>query len=184
MRIVNRRLRLYTSKTNYIKLDNLILMMVSIILFIVIPKHQQEETEISVSAMEFNSSVPLMTKVIKPTKYRMTYFYPGDGMSTGTVTASGLSTQSFKINDRGWYTYGGKLVVATASNRLKSWQQYKNSNQKTYKLYDELLITINDKEYDAIVLDVCGACMKSAKIDLFVKDKKSGLDTTVYVNQK
>lgn len=183
LKIVKWRLRLYISKRRYIKLDNLLLILVPILLLINIPK-QPVDTEIVVSTPEFTSSIPLMDKVIKPKKYRMTYFHPGDGLGTGSVTASGKSTTSFEINDRGWYTYEGKLVVATASNRLKSWPMYKDSTQKTYKLYEELLLTIEGIVYEAIVLDVCGACMQSSKIDLFVKDRNSGLDTTIYVSKQ
>lgn len=111
-------------------------------------------------------------------KYRMTYYATNDGYGTGSVTSSGKSTKDFQINERGWYTYQGKLVVATASTRLGS------TNQKTYKLYDELTITIQGQNYDAIVLDVCGACMKSPKIDLFVSDTKYGYDGQVTVIQK
>lgn len=119
----------------------------------------------------------------KGMSYRLTYYYPNDGMSSGTVTASGKSVKDFQVNENGWYTYQGKLVVATASSRLLKYSKYKNSTQKTYKLYDELSLTIKGKEYKAIVLDACGACMTSAKIDLFVKDKKSGIDTKISVKE-
>ena len=117
-------------------------------------------------------------------KYRMTYYYPNDGTNSGTVTASGKSTKDFQTNENGWYTYKGKLVVATASKRLLSWDSYKDSTQQTYNLYDEFILTIQGTEYEAIALDVCGACMKSEKIDLFVKDRKSGLDTKIEVEVK
>ena len=113
--------------------------------------------------------------------YRMTYYHPGDGTNSGTCTASGLCTNSFSTNSRGWYTYKGKVVVATAHESLKSWDRYANSTQKTYKLYDELTLTIEGQEYEAIVLDKCGSCMTAEKIDLFVKDRASGLDTTIQV---
>lgn len=119
----------------------------------------------------------------KRISYRLTYYYPGDSTASKTITASGKSTKDFQVNENGWYTYQGKLVVATASSRLLKWDKYKNSTQPTYKLYDELVLSINGKEYEAIVLDVCGACMKSAKIDLFVKDKKSGLDARINVRK-
>ena len=111
-------------------------------------------------------------------QYRMTYYATDDGYGTGSVTASGKSTKDFQINENGWYTYQGKLVVATASTRLGK------TNQKTYKLYDELEITIKGKKYDAIVLDACGACMKGKKIDLFVSSTKYGYDGQVTVVKK
>lgn len=204
MRIVKRRLRLYVSKTKYIKLDNFLVIVFVCIASTLLVQNQirgkeimeafSEETqesqklannsETSEEVQEEEETETVRQESVKTTKYRMTYYYTGDGTGSGSVTASGKSTTSFQTNEHGWYTYEGKLVVATASKSLKSWASYKGSVQKTYNLYDELSITINGMVYDAIVLDVCGACMRSAKIDLFVKDKKSGLDTTVYVNQK
>lgn len=116
-------------------------------------------------------------------EYRMTYYYPGDSDGSGSVTASGKSSKDFKLNENGWYTYNGKLVVATASNRLLNWKSYKNSKEPTYNLYDELILNINGQDYEAIVMDVCGACMKDRKIDLFVKDRSSGLDTKINVRK-
>lgn len=113
--------------------------------------------------------------------YRMTYYYPGDSTNSGNTTASGKSIKDFKVNENGWFTYNGKLVVATASKRLLTWTQYSNSKQKMYNLYDELTLNIQGKLYEAIVLDVCGACMRDEKIDLYVKDRKSGLDTSIQV---
>ena len=117
-------------------------------------------------------------------EYRMTYYHPGDSTNSGNTTASGLGTNAFKLNNRGWYTYKGKLVVATAHESLKSWDRYKDSTQETYELYDELTLIIEGTEYEAIVLDKCGACMKAEKIDLYVKDGKSGLDTNIEVIRK
>ena len=120
----------------------------------------------------------------KQMDYRMTYYYPGDECKSGTATASGLTTNDFVVNENGWYTYDGKLVVATAHESLKSWDKYSDSTQKTYELYDELTLTIDGKEYDAIVLDKCGAAMNSPKVDLFVVDKAHGLDTQIKVTEK
>ena len=55
--------------------------------------------------------------------YRLTSFYAEDGYGTGACTGSGLCTKDFTTNDKGWYTYKGKLVLAGATNlclRLKS----------------------------------------------------------------
>ena len=116
-------------------------------------------------------------------EYRMTYYYTNDPTGSTKITASGITTDQFKINQHGWYTYNGKLVIATANKRLLSWDKYKNSTQKMFNLYDELTLIINDVEYQAIALDVCGACMLSNKIDLFVKDRASGLDTKIKVKE-
>lgn len=137
----------------------------------------QQETETVFKEIE-------QKPVIEKSRYRMTYYYPGDDTNSGSTTASGKGAKDFQLNDKGWYTYNGKLVVATASKRLLSWDRYKNSTEQTYNLYDELTLTIDGEDYDAVVMDVCGACMKDTKIDLFVKDRSSGLDTAIDVRRK
>ena len=92
-----------------------------------------------------------------------TSYYLGDG-SSGPLTASGLSTNDFQINEYGYYTYEGKVVVATANTsrlNINLKQGYKSHN-----LYDEFQIVLNDVELPAIVLDVCGACYGFAGEDL------------------
>lgn len=113
--------------------------------------------------------------------YRMTYYYTGDNTNSTNITASGLKTSDFQINDKGWYTYKGKLVVATAHKSLFKWEKYKNSTQKTFNLYEEIKIEIKGVMYDAIVIDKCGQCCIDTKIDLFVKDRASGFDGQIKV---
>lgn len=112
-----------------------------------------------------------------PSSYttRMTSYYPEEGE---TMTASGLGINNFQVNNKGWYTYNGKLVVATASNRLGS------TSMKTYNLYDEITINIEGTDYEAIVLDVCGACQRSNKIDLFVSSVRYAKDIMIEVRRK
>ena len=109
-----------------------------------------------------------------PSSYttRMTSYYPEEGE---TMTASGLGINNFQINNKGWFTYNGKLVVATASNRLGS------TSMKTYNLYDEITINIEGTDYEAIVLDVCGACQRSNRIDLFASSMIYAKDTNVII---
>lgn len=106
---------------------------------------------------------------------RMTSYYPEEGE---TMTASGLGINNFQVNNKGWYTYNGKLVVATASNRLGS------TSMKTYNLYDEITINIEGTDYEAIVLDVCGACQRSNRIDLFVSSVRYAKDIMIEVRRK
>lgn len=92
-----------------------------------------------------------------------TSYYLNDG-SSGSLTASGLSIDDFKINEYGYYTYQGKVVVATANTSrldLNLKQGY-----KSHELYDEFQIVLNGIELPAIVLDVCGACYGFAGEDL------------------
>ena len=116
-------------------------------------------------------------KEYEPETYttRLTSFYTGDSCNTGSVTASGLSTTDFQTNEKGWYTYQGKLVVATASTRLGT------TSMKTYNLYDTITLIIDGTRYEAIVLDVCGACMRHNRIDLFVSGRESVIDRNIEV---
>lgn len=108
---------------------------------------------------------------------RMTSFWVGDDCNSGDMTASGKSSKDFGVNGNGWYTWNGMLVIATASHRLG------NTNQRTYNLYDQVTLVINGNTYKAVVLDVCGACMRDNRIDLFVKDYASAIDTNVEIRK-
>ena len=88
---------------------------------------------------------------------RLTSYYTGDECESTNTTASGLTTDSFETNNKGWYTYQNKLVVATASTRLKGWEI--SSESHIYNLYDEITLIIDGERYNAIVLDVCGSCL-------------------------
>lgn len=110
---------------------------------------------------------------------RMTSFYTDDECNTGSVTASGLSTNDFDINSNGWYTYQNKLVIATASYKLKNWTMTDQAHP--YNLYDELVINIDGVNYNAIVLDLCGMCNIYNRIDLFVSNAQSVIDKYVEV---
>ena len=96
---------------------------------------------------------------------RMTSYYPEEGELT---TGSGLSPANFEINDKGWYTYQGKLVVATATIYLanQGWQVGNGVHLRKY--YNELTLNIDGIDYKAIVLDSCGNCMRTDRVDLYV----------------
>ena len=111
----------------------------------------------------------------KKRKARITSYWVNDDCNSEDMTASGKNSKDFQLNEKGWYTWNGKLVIATASARLGK------TNQKTYKLYEELTLIINGERYNAIVLDVCGACMRDNRIDLYVKDKAHMIDTMIEV---
>ena len=51
---------------------------------------------------------------------RMTSFWANDGYGTGECTGSGLCSWDFDINENGWYTYQGKLVIATATTYFQT----------------------------------------------------------------
>lgn len=117
--------------------------------------------------------------------YRLTSYYTGDNTGSSSYVGAGISTSKFQINSKGWYTYKGKLVVATATNEClnakgsDACSKYsKLDNITYYNYYDELNITIDGVSYEAVVLDSCGACMsdKQNRIDLFVSNKNSVID--------
>ena len=119
--------------------------------------------------------------------YRITSYYPGDNCATGTKTGSGKSTKDFtliNIDGKNVYAYESKIVVAGATNELlKSGYNVKGSQKKQdkhyFNYYDTGKIKINDKWYDFIVLDSCGASMWEGyyRLDIFVPDSKNMIDT-------
>ena len=120
------------------------------------------------------------TPIITP--YRLTSYYTGDYTGSGTYVGSGFNTSQFGINDKGWYTYQGMVVIATATNECLNTEvgnctKYGfNKNIKYYNYFDTVTINIDNTEYRAIVLDSCGACMNDTRIDLFVSNKTFAID--------
>ena len=109
---------------------------------------------------------------------RMTSFYPAE---SSDCTGSGLCSWDFGVNENGWYTYNGKLVVATATQYLANQGWYLADGVHTYKYYDEITLVIDGVEYQAIVLDSCGSSMRTDRIDLFVTGADTVKDTMVEV---
>lgn len=109
---------------------------------------------------------------------RMTSFYPAE---SSDCTGSGLCSWDFEVNEHGWYTYNGKLVVATATQYLANQGWYLADGVHTFRYYDEITLVIDDVEYQAIVLDSCGSSMRTDRIDLFVIDVNSIKDTQISV---
>ena len=149
------------------------------------PAHEETKTEEVEQITEIKQEVyekPAEVEVSNgPWNYRLTSYYTGDYDGSSAVTASGKTTNEFQVNEKGWYTYQGKLVIATASDRLKSWSSYSNSTARTFDLYQTLILEIDGVRYEAIVLDVCGAAMKRDIIDLFVSNSSSVKDTQIQV---
>lgn len=110
-----------------------------------------------------------------------TNYYTSDG-SSGNKTASGLTTNDFKVNEDGFYTYQDKVVLATANTTRLNWSLYKG--YKSHELYEELEFELNDKTYKGIVLDVCGACFginneSEQRYDIFTTHDVIGKKTGV-----
>ena len=116
----------------------------------------------------------LKKKLDKISSYRLTSYYPAE---TSNHTGSGLETKDFQVNEKGWYTYQGKLVLAGATVYLKS--RYGEKTDKHYfRYYDNVLVEIDGIQYEGIILDSCGACsyVQENRLDLFVRDKNSVID--------
>jgi hypothetical protein len=108
-------------------------------------------------------------------QYRLTSFYANDGYGTGECVGAGFCSWDFDINEYGWYTYEGKLVLAAATTYLQN--KFGTRDGITYfKYYDEVNVTIDGNVYQGIILDTCGACYKDVRLDLFVQDGPHGID--------
>lgn len=115
---------------------------------------------------------------------RMTSFWADDGSGTGECTGSGLCSWDFGVDEHGWYTWNGKLVVATATTYLANQGWAVADGVHLYKYYEELVLTIDGVEYDAIILDSCGSSMKTDRVDLFVSGGWAVKDTMIQVRRK
>ena len=113
--------------------------------------------------------------------YRLTSFWSGDNCDTGSCTGSGLCEKDFDVNENGWYTYQGKLVLGVATRYLLKYGYAEVPGIRYFKYYDTLTLNINGKDYEAIVLDSCGACMKKNILDLFVSNSNSSITTNVTI---
>lgn len=69
------------------------------------------------------------------------------------------------------------MVLATATTYLLKYGYAEQDNITYHKYYEELTIVIKGKEYQGIILDSCGACMKKPIIDLFVTDDAHSITT-------
>lgn len=160
----------------------------AILFFIVLTQRGEVNKIISYNTSGVSSlrSTHLETKYLPPKEeehilkqedylYRLTSYYPYDECNSGTCTGSGLCIENFQTNEKGWYTYKGKLVLAAATTYLQNKFGTKE-NKLYFKYYDEVTLTVDGKKYEGIILDTCGACYKSEKIDLFVSNEKSVID--------
>jgi uncharacterized coiled-coil protein SlyX len=114
--------------------------------------------------------------------YKLTsYCSVGKGCNSGKCTGSGKCIKDFSTNELGWYTYKGKVVLATATPYLLNRGWAKRSGITYYKYNDTLDFVYKGKTYHGIVLDSCGACMKSKIIDVFVKDRASVVTSRIQI---
>lgn len=120
--------------------------------------------------------IPVVKAKKEPAKkYRLTSFYANDELKTGDCVGAGFCWWDFGVNEKGWYTYDGKLVLAAATTYLQ--KKFGTREGITYfKYYDEVNVTIDGVVYPGIILDTCGACYRDVRLDLMVKDGKSVID--------
>lgn len=111
---------------------------------------------------------------------RMTSYYP---TRANAQTGCGLEFTYFDVNEKGWFTYDGRLVIATATDYLLNYGWKLADGVRTYKYYQELILEIDGVDYLAVVLDSCGLCMQTGRIDLFVENKDAIKDTTIIVKE-
>ncbi|MDD3453414.1 MAG: CHAP domain-containing protein [Bacilli bacterium] len=127
----------------------------------------------------YNSKKTINFKIQYETQ--LTYYYTGDSTGTGTYLP-GLKSNinqlgdKVKLNENGWYFYTENgidyLMVATATNACLNVTKSSDPCYKyhlagkisgiKYRDYKEtFVIKINNIEYNAMVIDSCGACMKA-----------------------
>ena len=113
---------------------------------------------------------------------RLTSYYPR-GRAVSNTTGCGLTVLDFEVNEYGWYTYDGKLVIATATDYLLNYGWKYVEDVRLYTYYDVLILEIDGVDYEAIVLDSCGICMTTGRIDLFVVNEDAVIDTQIIVKE-
>lgn len=93
-----------------------------------------------------------------------TNYYPNDSTNSTHKTGSGLQTKDFEVNINGWYTYKGRVVIASATyeclNSTKGACAKYNELPDGYLMFsyfDEVQFRFEGVVYDAIVLDTIGA---------------------------
>lgn len=135
-------------------------------------KHQTEETT-------------------EPKEVRFTSYWVNDRTGSGDCTSSGLCIDDFDVNQHGWFTYQGKVVLASATYKCfyeetGACGKYNSlpDGYNIHNLHDELTIFIDGEMHDAIILDSCGASFwkeERQRYDIFVSNEESMKDGTGYI---
>ena len=163
----------------------LCLIIICLVLFIKNSEHIQQHIIINTNVEQKDTTNEIIKEepIIETNNYqtRLTSFYSNDGYGTSSCTGSGLCENDFQVNENGWYTYQGKLVLATATPYLLNYGFELGTGIETYRYHDELTLKIDGISYQGIVLDSCGACMRDNRIDLFVSNRESVKDTIIEV---
>ena len=142
---------------------------------------KQIKSAANVTNKPVTRSVNTSTSTTFANQYKLTSFWANDGSGSGNCTGTGLCTKDFQINDKGWYTYQGKLVIGAATPYLLKYGYKKRNNIRYFKYYETINLIIDNIEYQGIILDSCGACMKNNILDLFVSGKKSSITKKIFI---
>lgn len=123
----------------------------------------------------------LCTNFSRHQDVRFTSYHPHDAYGSGQCTASGLCIDDFTTNDEGMYLYDNKVVIASANKKATDTADIfiLPKNYQDHDYYEVINFTIEDKHYQGIILDLCGACYwpeEYQRYDLFVKDAASAKD--------
>lgn len=135
--------------------------------------------------------MPTSTPEPEPTEVRFTSHHIGDYSGSGDTTASGLTVDDFEVNAEGWYTYNGKVVLASATYGCMmattgACGQYMElpDGYSIHELFDEVVIYLNGTSYTGIILDACGASFWDEPLqryDIFVVSKDHMTDQSGYI---
>lgn len=138
-------------------------------------ENEKEMTEETEHIAEGLASSPVVQENYQ--YYRLTSYWTGDEYDTGGCTGSGLCEKDFQINERGWYTYNGYLVLAGATTYLQGRYGIREGRHY-FKYYEMVNLEIDGTSYQGVILDSCGACsyMDEERLDLFVSDKQYTID--------
>lgn len=137
------------------------------------------------------TSNQVVKETIEPKEVRFTSYWVNDGTGSGNCTSSGLCTSDFDVNHKGWFTYQGKVVLASATYKCfyeetGACGKYNSlpDGYNIHNLHDELTIFIDGEMHDAIVLDSCGASFweeERQRYDIFVSNEDSKKDIVGYI---
>lgn len=154
-----------------------------------LPRLYKDEQHKLLSVVE-----PTPTPQPEPIDVRFTSYHIGDYSGSTDTTASGLTINDFEVNDFGWYTYQGKVVLAAATYgclraTTGACGQYMSlpEGYSIHELFDEVTMYLNGTSYQGIVLDACGYCMRMnpneelQRYDIFVSEVKYVADTQGYI---
>ena len=136
-----------------------------------------EKENLQTRVKELEEEVAKLKKKLatKQAQYYLTAYWTGDGYESGTCTGSGKCVKDFQVNDKGWYTYNGRLVLAGATTYLLKYGYSRIEGKRYFKYGENVTVTINGVDYPGTIWDSCGACMKNNIIDLFVSGSQSSV---------